>query len=199
MAEITLALIQQLRDKTGVGMMDCKKALIETAGDVEQALDLLRKKGAAVAEKRSGNATKQGLVVPYIHAGDQLGVLLEINCETDFVARTADLKKFGQDVAMHIAAMSPRCVAPADLDQAFLEREKSVFREQLLASGKPEKIIEKIVEGKIEKLYSDVCLMQQNFIKDDKLTIEDLLKDLIAKMGEKITIRRFVRFEVGCE
>ena len=199
MAQITLDLIQQLRDKTGVGMMDCKKALIETEGDLEKALDLLRKKGAAVAEKRSGNATKQGLIVSYIHAGAQLGVMLEVDCETDFVARTEDIKNFAQDVAMHIAAMNPRCVAPADLDQAYLEKEKSVFAEQLAASGKPAQIIEKIVEGKIEKLYSDVCLMHQTFIKNDKLTIEDLLKDLIAKMGEKITIRRFVRFEVGNE
>ncbi len=199
MAQITLDLIQQLRDKTGVGMMDCKKALIETDGDLEKALDLLRKKGAAVAEKRSGNATKQGLVVSYIHAGSQLGVMLEVNCETDFVARTEDVKNFAQDVAMHIAAMSPRCVAPGDLDQAFLEKEKTLFAEQLAASGKPAQIIEKIVEGKVEKLYSEVCLMRQTFIKNDKLTIEDLLKDLIAKMGEKIAIRRFVRFEVGNE
>ncbi len=197
MGKITLDLIQQLRDKTGIGMMDCKKALIETDGDVEKSIELLRKKGAAVAEKRSGNATKQGLILPYIHAGSQLGVLIEVNCETDFVARTEDVKNFAQDVAMHIAAMNPRCVAPEELDSAFLAKETDVFREQLLTSGKPAHIIDSIITGKIEKLYSEVCLLKQTFIKNDKITIEDLLKDLIAKMGEKIAIRRFVRFEVG--
>lgn len=197
MATIDLNLIQALRDKTGVGMMDCKKALIETGGDIDKAIELLRKKGAAVAEKRSGNLTKQGLVHAYIHAGSQLGVLLEINCETDFVARTEDVKKFAQDVCMQIAAVNPRCVNPEDLDQDFLEKEKNIFAEQLRASGKPEQMVEKIVAGKVEKLYNEVCLMRQTFIKNDKLTIDDVLKEVIAKMGEKIQIRRFARFEVG--
>ena len=192
-----LGLIQTLRERTGVGMMDCKKALVETGGDIDKAVELLRKKGAAVAEKRAGNATKQGLVVSYIHAGSQIGVLVEISCETDFVARTPDLEKFARDVAMQIAAVNPRCVNPSELDAAFVEREKDILAEQLKASGKPAPMLEKILAGKLEKLYTEVCLMQQTFIKNDKLTIDDLLKDLIAKMGEKITVRRFVRFEVG--
>ncbi|HBY06096.1 MAG: Elongation factor Ts [candidate division TM6 bacterium GW2011_GWE2_42_60] len=192
-----LGLIQTLRERTGVGMMDCKKALVETGGDIDRAVELLRKKGAAVAEKRAGNATKQGLVVSYIHAGSQIGVLVEISCETDFVARTPDLEKFARDVAMQIAAVNPRCVNPSELDAAFVEREKDILSEQLKASGKPAAMLEKILAGKLEKLYTEVCLMQQTFIKNDKLTIDDLLKDLIAKMGEKITVRRFVRFEVG--
>ncbi len=197
MAQISLDLIQQLRDKTGLGMMDCKKALIESNGDIEKAIELLRKKGAAVAEKRSGNATKQGFITSYIHAGSQLGVLLEINCETDFVARTQDLQNFAKDVAMHIAAARPRCVNPEDLDAAFLDKEKEILAEQLKAAGKPVQMIDKILAGKLEKLYSEVCLIRQPFIKNDKLTIDDLLKELMAKMGEKITIRRFARFEVG--
>src|SRR3989339_571239 len=187
-----LGLIQTLRERTGVGMMDCKKALVETGGDIDRAVELLRKKGAAVAEKRAGNATKQGLVVSYIHAGSQIGVLVEISCETDFVARTPDLEKFARDVAMQIAAVNPRCVNPSELDAAFVEREKDILSEQLKASGKPAAMLEKILAGKLEKLYTEVCLMQQTFIKNDKLTIDDLLKDLIAKMGEKITVRRFV-------
>jgi elongation factor Ts len=197
MTQINLDLIQQLRDKTGVGMMDCKKALIEANGDIEKAIELLRKKGAAVAEKRSGNVTKQGFIQSYIHAGSQLGVLLEINCETDFVARTQDLQNFAKDVAMHIAAARPRCVNPADLDAEFLNKEKDILAEQLKAAKKPAQMIDKILEGKLEKLYSEVCLIRQPFIKNDKLTIDDLLKELMAKMGEKITIRRFARFEVG--
>lgn len=197
MAQISLDLIQQLRDKTGVGMMDCKKALIESDGNIEKAIEILRKKGTAVAEKRSGNATKQGLVHAYIHAGSQIGVLLEINCETDFVARTADIQNFAKDVAMHIAAMRPQCVNPEDLDPAFVNKEKDILAEQLKASGKPAAMMDKILAGKLEKLYGEVCLMRQSFIKNDKLTIDDLLKDLMAKMGEKITIRRFVRYEVG--
>lgn len=192
-----LQLIQALRDRTGVGMMDCKKALIETGGDLDRAVELLRKKGAAVAEKRAGNATKQGLVYSYIHAGSQIGVLVEINCETDFVARTDDLKQFAHDVAMQIAATRPQCVSPEGLDPAFLTKEKDILAEQLKASGKPANMMEKILAGKLEKLYTEVCLMHQPFIKNDKVTIDDLLKDLMAKMGEKITVRRFVRFEVG--
>lgn len=192
-----LGLIQALRERTGVGMMDCKKALIETGGDIDRAVELLRKKGAAVAEKRAGNATKQGLVHAYIHSGSQIGVLVEISCETDFVARTPDIEQFARDVAMQIAAVNPRCITPAELDPDFIAREKDVLAEQLKASGKPAAMLEKILAGKLEKLYTEVCLMQQPFIKNDKLTIDDLLKDLIAKMGEKITVRRFVRFEVG--
>lgn len=197
MAKIDLNQIQELRSRTGVGMMDCRKALEESNGDMEKAIEILRKKGAATAEKRAGNATSQGLVHPYIHAGAKVGVLVEINCETDFVARTDALKQFAADVAMHIAAMRPMCVRPEELDQGYVAKEKDIFKEQLLASGKPANMIDKIVEGKVQKLYNEVCLMGQPFVKNDKLTIDDLLKDLIAKMGEKITIRRFVRYEVG--
>lgn len=197
MTKISLDLIQELRGRTGVGMMDCKKALEEANGDIEKAIDLLRKKGAAVALKRAGNATSEGLVHAYIHPGAQVGVLLEINCETDFVARNSDIKQFASDVAMHIAAIKPLAVNPEELDPAFVAREKAIFTEQLIASGKPANMIEKIVEGKVQKMYAEVCLMQQQFVKNDKLTIDDLLKDLIAKMGEKITIRRFVRYEIG--
>jgi elongation factor Ts len=197
MTKISLELIQELRTRTGVGMMDCKKALEEANGDMEKAIDILRKKGAAVAAKRAGNATSEGLVYAYIHPGSQVGVLLEINCETDFVARNSDIKQFAADVAMHIAALKPLAVTPEELDPAFVAKEKSIFTEQLIASGKPANMVEKIVEGKIQKMYAEVCLMQQQFVKNDKLTIDDLLKDLIAKMGEKITIRRFVRYEVG--
>lgn len=197
MVKIGLDLIQELRTRTGVGMMDCKKALEEANGDMDKAIDLLRKKGASVAAKRAGNETSEGLITAYIHPGSQVGVLLEINCETDFVARNSDIKQFAQDIAMHIAALKPLSVNPEDLDHAFLEKERSIFRDQLLASGKPENMVDKIVEGKVQKLYSEVCLMQQKFVKNDTLTIDDLLKDLIAKMGEKIVIRRFVRYEIG--
>ncbi len=197
MSTITMELIQQLRDKTGVGMMDCKKALTESNGDIEKAIELLRKKGAAIAAKRSGNVTIEGLVHAYIHPGSRIGVLLEINCETDFVARTDALKQFAADICLHIAAMKPQYVSPEEVDSAFLEKERSIFREQLAASGKPEKIVEQILEGKISKLYTEICLMQQPFVKNDKMTIDDVLKDLIAKLGENIKIKRFARFEIG--
>lgn len=197
MAKIELSLIQELRTRTGVGMMDCKKALEEADGDLEKAVEILRKKGAAVAAKRAGNETSQGLVCSYIHSGSKVGVLVEVDCETDFVARTDAVKQFAQDIALHIAASKPLCVTAADLDPAYIEKERAFFTEQLASSGKPAAMIEKIVEGKLQKLYSDVCLMGQPFVKNDKVTIDDLLKDLIAKMGEKIIVRRFVRYEVG--
>lgn len=195
MSTISLELIQQLRDRTGVGMMDCKKALQETNGDIEKAVDLLRKKGAAVAEKRAGNVTAEGLVHAYIHPGSRVGVLIEINCETDFVARTPDLAKFAQDLCMQIAALKPMCVAETDLDPAFIEREKDIFREQL--KGKPANIMDQMIEGKLKKTYTEKCLLYQPYIKNDKITIHDLLKELIAKMGESIKIKRFCRFEIG--
>ncbi|MBN2267558.1 MAG: translation elongation factor Ts [Candidatus Babeliaceae bacterium] len=197
MAEITLEMIQRLRERTGVGMMDCKKALVETKGDMDKAIEFLRKKGAAIAEKRAGNVTKHGVIHSYIHAGAQIGVLVEINCETDFVARTEAMTQFARDICMQIAAARPLCVNPEDLDPQFLEKEKQILTEQLRSSGKPEQMLEKILVGKLEKLYTEVCLMRQSFIKDDKITVDDLLKDLIAKLGEKITVRRFARFEVG--
>ncbi|MBN1549471.1 translation elongation factor Ts [Candidatus Babeliales bacterium] len=197
MTKISMDLIQQLRARTGVGMMDCKKALIEAGGDLEQAAELLRKKGASVAAKRAGNATGEGLVHAYIHPGSRVGVLLEVNCETDFVARTDEIKQFAADICLHIAAMKPLYLDPESVDSKFLEHEKDIMKEQLKESGKPEKMLDKIVEGKLNKLYSDVCLMQQSYVKNDQLTVEDYLKELIAKMGENIKIRRFSRFDIS--
>ena len=197
MAKIDLDLIQQLRDKTGVGMMDCKKALQETDGNIEKAIELLRKKGAAVAEKRSSNATAEGLIHAYIHPGSRIGVMIEINCETDFVARTEDIKKFAQDVCMHIAALRPLYVSPEDVDQTFMEKERAIAVEQLVAAKKPAHMIDQIVAGKLEKIYSEVCLLRQPFVKNDQITVHDYLKELIAKMGENIKIKRFARFEIG--
>ncbi len=195
MAEVTLELIQQLRERTGIGMMDCKKALTEAGGDIEKAIELLRKKGAAVAEKRAGNVTAEGLVHAYIHPGSRVGVLIEVSCETDFVARTDEMAQFAQDLAMQIAAFRPVCVQSTEVDPALVEKEKAIYREQL--QGKPANIIDQIIAGKLEKYYAEICLMNQPFIKDDKLTVADVLKTLIAKMGESIKIKRFVRYEVG--
>lgn len=197
MAKISLDLIQQLRDKTGMGMLDCRKALEETDGDVTKAIEILRKKGVAVAEKRSGRTTAEGLVHAYIHPGDQIGVMVEINCETDFVARTEDIKNFARDICMQIAAQKPLYLSPEEVDSKFLEHERDIFKQQLIASGKPEKIVDSIVEGKVSKMYESVCLIKQPFIKNDQLTIEQLLQELIAKVGENIKIKRFARFEVG--
>ncbi len=194
---ISLELVQQLRERTGLGMMDCKKALEESAGDVEKAIELLRKKGAAVAAKRAGNNTAEGMVHAYIHPGSRVGVLVEVNCETDFVARTADFKQLVADLGMHIAALKPLYLAPEDVDPTFLAQEADIFKQQLIASGKPEKIVDQIVQGKIQKLYSEVCLIKQTFVKNDQLTIEDLVKDVIGKVGENIKIKRFARFEIG--
>lgn len=195
MAEVTLELIQKLRERTGIGMMDCKKALIEANGDLEKAIELLRKKGAAVAEKRSGNVTAEGLVYAYIHPGARVGVMVEINCETDFVARTPDIEQFAKDLCMQIAAFRPQCISSQEVDTNFIEKEKEIYKEQL--KGKPENIINQIVSGKLEKLYTEICLLNQPFIKNDKITVSDALKDLIAKMGESIKIKRFTRYEIG--
>lgn len=197
MAKIDIKLIQQLRDRTGLGMMDCKKALEETDGDIEKAVELLRKKGAAVAAKRGANVTAEGIVHAYIHPGALVGVLIEINCETDFVARTEAMQKFAHDLCLHIAALKPLYVSPEQVDEKFLAHERSVFKEQLAGSGKPDKIIDQIVDGKINKLYSEICLLKQSFVKNDQLTVDDVLKELIAKTGENIRIRRFARYEIG--
>ncbi|MBP9765086.1 translation elongation factor Ts [Candidatus Babeliales bacterium] len=197
MTKVSLESIQKLRNITGLGMMDCKKALEEANGDISQAIELLRKRGAALADKRADRATSQGVVVSYIHPGDQMGVLVEINCETDFVARTQDLKDFAKDVAMHIAAMKPVCVSPEQVDQAYLTKEKEIAIEQLKNQGKPANMIEKIIEGKMAKIASDVSLLKQCFVKDDQKTIEDLLKEISAKTGENIRIKQFARFEIG--
>ena len=197
MAKIDMNLVKQLREITGLGMMDCKKALEEAGGDVQKAVDLLRKKGAAIAAKRSEKTTSEGIVHTYIHPGSQVGVMIELNCETDFVARTEELKNFAHDICLHIAALKPLYLNPEDVDPKFLEHEREIIREQLAGAGKPEKMVEQIVEGKIKKLYSEICLMKQQFVKNDQLTVEEFLKELIGKTGENIKIRRFARFQVG--
>jgi len=197
MAKIDKDLIQKLRVRTGLGMMDCKKALESSGGDLEKAVEELRKKGASVAAKRSENATAEGVIETYIHPGNQLGVMVEVDCETDFVARTDEFRQFAKDLCMHIAAMKPMYLTPDDVDEKFLEHERRIVREQLTDSGKPEKIVEQIVEGKIKKLFSEICLMQQTYVKNDQLTIDDLLKETIAKTGENVIIKRFALFEIG--
>jgi len=197
MAKIDRKLLQELREKTGLGLMDCRKALEETDSNIEKAIELLRKKGATVAAKRSGRTTGEGIIHAYIHPGDRLGVMVEINCETDFVAHTADLKNFVRDLCMHIAALKPLYLTPEDVDPKFIEHEKNILRVQLANSGKPDKIINQIVDGKVNKLYSEICLLKQSFVKNDQLTINDVLEGLIAKTGENIKIKRFCRFEIG--
>ena len=197
MAKADLNLIQKLREITGLGMMDCKKALEEANNDLDGAIEALRKRGAAVAAKRADKGTSEGIVQAYIHPGDQVGVLVEINCETDFVAKTDAVKQFAKDVCLQIAALKPSYLAPEDVEPAFLAKEKEILIEQLAGSGKPANVIEKIVEGRVNKLYSEVCLIKQPFLKDDKLTVEEAAQALMAKTGENIKIRRFVRFEVG--
>jgi elongation factor Ts len=197
MAKIDIKDIQILRDKTGMGMLDCKKALEETAGDIDKAIEILRKKGVAVAQKRADKNTAEGLVHAYIHPGDQVGVLVEVNCETDFVARTKELKEFANNIGMQIVAQKPMYLNPEEVDPKFLEHEKDIMKAQLADSGKPEKILDQIIAGKVNKLYSDVCLLKQPYIKNDQLTVEQLLQELIAKTGENIKIKRFCRFEIG--
>jgi len=197
MAKISMKEVQELRERTGAGMMDCKKALEEAGGDIELAIETLRKKGAAVASKRSGKETAEGIVETYIHPGNRVGVMVELNCETDFVARTEDFKNLAKDLCMHIAALKPLYLNPEDVDPKFLEHEKNILREQLAESGKPEKVIDQIVQGKLKKLYSEICLLEQSFVKNDQLTIADLIKESIGKLGENIKINRFARFEIG--
>ncbi len=199
MAEISMELIKKLRERTAAGLMDCKKALEETGGDIEKAIDILRQKGLAVAAKRAGKATTQGVVAAYIHANKMLGAIVEVNCETDFVARTDEFQKFAHELAMHIAATNPVCVSREDMPQEVLEKEKEIYTAQARESGKPEHIIEKIVQGKLEKFYKESVLLEQPFVKNPDLTIQDLLNELMAKTGERIIIRRFVRYQVGEE
>lgn len=197
MAEVTIEKIKELREKTGAGINDCKKALEETKGDMEKAFDYLREKGIASAAKKSLRTAREGVIFSYIHSNEKLGVLLEINCETDFVARTEDFKELAKDVAMQIAAMNPLYIKREDVPNEVIEKEKEIYRVQLKDSKKPENVIEKIVNGKLEKYFSEVCLLEQPFIKDDKKTIDSLIKEKIAKLGENIVVRRFVRFVVG--
>ena len=197
MANITAAMVKELRETTGAGMMDCKKALMHTEGDQEKAVDFLREKGLAAAAKKAGRVAAEGAVTSYIHAGGKIGVLVEINCETDFVANTDEFQSFAREIAMQIAAANPTCVRREEVDTKELDHEREVLREQALQEGKPEKIVEKMVEGRIEKYYKEVCLMEQPFIKDPDQTITDLVKSKIAKIGENISIRRFVRYQLG--
>jgi elongation factor Ts len=195
--KITSQMVKELRDKTNAGMMDCKKALTETEGDMEKAVDLLRQKGLAVARKRASRATSEGTIQTYIHAGGKLGVMVEVSCETDFVAKTDDFKDFARDVAMHVAASNPVAIQREEVSTEMVEREKEIYRQQALESGKPEQIVGKIVTGKIDKYFSEVCLLEQSFVKNPDLTVQDLLNEVIAKMGENIAIKRFARFQVG--
>ena len=194
---ITSQMVKELRDKTNAGMMDCKKALTETGGDMEKAVDLLRQKGLAVAAKRAGRETKEGVVDCYIHAGGKLGVMVEVGCETDFVAKTDDFKAFAKNIAMHIAAVNPVSVTRDDVPAALLEREREIYINQALESGKPQQIVDKIVGGKIEKYLAEICLMEQKYVKNPDLSVQDLLNELVAKMGENISIKNFVRFQIG--
>ncbi|MHB1325091.1 MAG: translation elongation factor Ts [Thermoleophilia bacterium] len=189
--------VKELRETTGAGMMDCKKALSECSGNMEDAVKLLRTKGLAAAAKRSGRAANEGLVDSYIHAGGKIGVLVEVNSETDFVARNDDFKAFVHDVAMHIAAAAPKYISRDQVPAEVIEAELSIYQEQAKATGKPENILEKIATGKLDKYFEQICLLEQPFVKDDKLTVEQLLGELVGKIGENIGIRRFVRFELG--
>ena len=194
---ITANQVKELREKTGAGMMDCKKALEETGGDIEKAVDLLRKKGLAEAAKKAGRTAKEGIVTSYIHHNRRVGVLLELNCETDFVARTDQFEQLAKDIAMHIAMANPQYVSRNEVPEEVIEHEKTIEREKAEAEGKPEQVIEKIVEGKISKLYENICLLEQPFIKDNSKTIGDLINEAIVLLGENIVVGRFARFEVG--
>lgn len=197
MTEISAVMVKELRQKTGSGIMDCKKALAECGGDLEKALDFLRKKGLATAQKRSGRETSEGVIESYIHMGGKIGVMVEVNCESDFVAKTDDFRDFAKNIAMHIAAMNPLGLDPEDIPIELIEREREIFRDQAREMGKPEKMLEQIVDGKVNKFYKDSCLMSQPYVKDPKLTIADLLNEVIAKIGENIKIKRFARFQLG--
>ena len=197
MSEVTAAMVKQLRDKTGSGMMDCKKALTENGGDMEKAIDFLRKKGLATAAKRAGRATTEGVVQPYVHTGGKLGVMVEVNCETDFVAKSEDFQEFAKNIAMHIAATNPIGITPEDVPAETLAREKDIYMDQAKQTGKPDNVIEKIVEGKMNKFLKENCLMNQAYVRNPDITIADLLNELIAKIGENISVKRFVRFQIG--
>src|SRR5438552_304852 len=197
MAEITAALAKELRERTGAGMMECKKALVETKGDIGEAEVVLRKHGIASAGKKASRATKQGLIGSYIHHGGQLGVMVEVNCESDFVARTEDFQELVHDVAMHIAAADPKFLRKEDVTEDVMRRERDIQIARVIAEGKPEKVAEKIVEGRMSKFYEEICLLEQPFVKEQTLTVHQLVKTKIAKLGENISVARFVRFKVG--
>ena len=195
--EITTSMVKELRQATGAGVLDCKKALETSGGDLEKAKAYLQEKGLAAAAKKADRAVEEGLIEAYVHAGGRVGALIELNCETDFVARTEAFKELAHDLAMQVVATNPLCLAPADIPPGVLEEEKSKYQTQARDMGKPERIIDRIVEGKLQKYYQEVCLLEQPFIKDDDLTVQDIITQMIAKSGENIVVRRFVRFELG--
>ena len=197
--EIKASKVKELREMTGAGVLDCKEALKATEGDVEKAIDHLRRKGVLAAAKRAGRATQEGLVEAYIHTGGKIGVLVEVDCETDFVAKNQDFKDFVRNLAMHIAATNPLCIRREDLPSKIVEKEKDIYREQALGSGKPEKVIDKIVQGRMGKFYKEVCLLGQPYVRDPEITIQDLVSQMIAKLGENVAIRRFARYQLGME
>ena len=197
MSAISASVVKELRDMSGAGMMDCKNALTEASGNLEKAIDILRKSGIAKARKKSGRSTKEGVILPYIHPGSKLGVLIEINCETDFVASTEDFQNLSKDIAMHIAASAPMAISREDIPSDTLEREKAIYEDQAKQSGKPENIIEKMIEGRLNKFYQENVLLEQTFVKDPDKTVQDLITATVATLGENIVISRFSRFQLG--
>jgi elongation factor Ts len=197
MSTINAKMVMQLREKTGAGIMDCKQALTECNGDMDSAVDFLRKKGLATAAKRAGRAMTEGVIQAYIHMDGKLGVLVEVNCETDFVAKNEDFNTFAKNLAMHIAATNPVAIRPEDVPEEMINKEKEIYRAQVLEMGKPEKIADKIVDGKLQKYFKENCLLNQAYVRDPEITVEDLLNDMIAKIGENISIKRFARFRIG--
>jgi elongation factor Ts len=197
MTKISAAMVKQLREKTGAGMMDCKEALTECGGDVSNAVDFLRKKGLATAAKRAGRAMSEGVVASYIHTGGKLGVIVEVNCETDFVAKNEDFLEFARNIAMHIAATNPVGIKPEDVPEDIINREKEIYRAQALETGKPENILDKIAEGKLKKFFKENCLLNQPYVRDPDISVSDLINEMIARIGENITIKRFIRFQLG--
>jgi len=197
--EISASMVKQLREKTGAPMMDCKKALVESSGNMEKAIIYLRQKSLTTAAKKSARVTTEGIIASYIHPGSKLGVILELNCESDFVAQNDDFKELSKNMVMHIAALNPLCINREDVSPEVIEKEREIYLTQAKNSGKPDKIWDKIVDGRMEKFFSEVCLMEQKYIKDDKLTIKDVVNEVIARLGEKISVRRFVRYQLGEE
>ena len=195
--EVSAAAVKNLREKTGAGMMDCKKALAESGGDLDKAVDYLRQKGLAAATKKASRTASDGAIGAYVHPGGKIGVLVELNCETDFVARTAEFQNLLKDIAMQIAAANPRYIRAEEVPSGHLEREKEIYRRQALESGKPEKVVEKIVDGKIDRFYSEVCLLEQSFIKNPDQKVSDILTEAIARLGENIQVKRFSRYQLG--
>jgi len=195
--DITASMVKELRDKTNSGMMDCKEALSASGGNLEKAVEYLRKKGLSAATKRSSRAAKDGMVESYIHMGGKIGVMVEVNCETDFVAKTDNFKAMVKDIAMHIAAANPTYLKPEDIPEDVMEGERGIYRDQALASGKPEKVVDRIIDGKINKFYEEVCLLNQKFVKDTDITIQTLVNNMIASTGENMVVRRFARFQLG--